>query len=379
MSTPRLGVLDFHPIQYHAPLYRLLAARGNVELNVLYLNDLGLRSAVDPGFGVPFSWDIDLLSGYRHQFLAGSAAARAMRLSGWLRRQEIVVIHGHSNRWMLAAAAHCRASGVPYLLRGDASSRGLSGGFRGVVRHTLARGVVSGSAGGLAVGQRNEQFYARYRAPRIVFAPHSVDNERFAACPAYGRADLLGRWALDPARPLIIFCGKLIAVKRPLDLAEAVTRLSEPVTTLFVGDGDLAGAVRAALPPGTGAVTGFVNQGELPSYYHAADILVLPSHSEPWGLVVNEAMTAGVLPVVSDRVGCGPDLVHGLGEIYPWGDIVALAAALRRALSRVGEQGLADRLRQRVAGYGIEATALGFERAAHATLVPGSTAMIGVN
>jgi glycosyltransferase involved in cell wall biosynthesis len=106
---------------------------------------------------------------------------------------------------------------------------------------------------------------------------------------------------------------------------------------------------------------------------------VLPSHSEPWGLVVNEAMTAGVLPVVSDRVGCGPDLVHGLGEIYPWGDIVALAAALRRALSRVGEQGLADRLRQRVAGYGIEATALGFERAAHAALVPESTPMIGVN
>jgi glycosyltransferase involved in cell wall biosynthesis len=379
VSTPRLGVLDFHPIQYHTPLYQLLAARGNVELDVLYLNDLGLRSAVDPGFGVPFSWDIDLLSGYRHQFLAGSKAARAIRLSGWLRRQEIVVIHGHSNPWMLAAAALCRASGLPYLLRGDASPRGLSVGLRAVARHAVASGVVSGSAGGLAVGERNMQFYARYRAPRIVFAPHSVDNERFGARPPVRRADLLGRWALDPARPVIMFCGKLIAVKRPLDLAAAVTRLSEPVSTLFVGDGELAEAVRAALPLGTGAITGFVNQRELPAYYHAADILVLPSQSEPWGLVVNEAMTAGMLPVVSDRVGCGPDLVSGLGEIYPWGDISALTAALRRALSRVGGEGLADRLRQRVAGYGIEVTALGFERAAHDVLVPESSGMIRVD
>ena len=237
----------------------------------------------------------------------------------------------------------------------------------------VASGIVSRSAGGLAVGQRNEHFYARYRAPRIVFAPHSVDNERFAVCPPVRRVELLGRWALDPARPVIMFCGKLIAVKRPLDLASAVARLSEQVTTLFVGDGELAGAVRTALPPGTGAVTGFVNQRELPAYYHAADILVLPSQSEPWGLVVNEAMTAGVLPVVSDRVGCGPDLVRGLGEIYPWGDIVALAAALRRALSRVGDPGLADRLRQRVAGYGIEITALGFEQAARAALANEAT------
>jgi len=373
VSTPRLGVLDFHPIQYHTPLYQLLAARGNVKLDVLYLNDVGLRSAVDPGFGVSFSWDIDLLSGYRHQFLNGAVAARAIRLSRWLRRQEIVVIHGHSNPWMLAAAAHCRTSGVPYLLRGDASPRGPSVGLRAVVRHALARGIVSGSAGGLAVGQRNKQFYARYRAPRIVFAPHSVDNERFAACPPVPRSDLLERWGLDPAKPVIMFCGKLIAVKRPLDLASAVAQLSEPVTTLFVGDGELAGAVRAALPPGTGTVTGFVNQRDLPAYYHAADILVLPSQSEPWGLVVNEAMTAGMLPVVSDRVGCGPDLVHGLGEIYPWGDIVALVAALRRALSRAGDPGLADQLRERVAGYGVEITALGFERAAHAATVDGAT------
>jgi glycosyltransferase involved in cell wall biosynthesis len=361
--TPRLGVLDLHPIQYHTPLYQRLTARANVRLDVLYLSEHGLKPVLDPGFGVPIAWDIDLLSGYKHEFLPGSPSARAGRLARWLRCHDAVVTYGHSNPWMLAAAAMGRACGVPYLLRGDSGPRGQSGGIRGALRYAIARAVVSGSAGGLAVGHRNEQFYARYGAPRIVFAPHSVDNERFAGDPAVGRSELLARWGLDDRRPVVMFCGKLKPAKRPLDLAAAVDRLGPPVTVLFVGDGVLAGPVRSMLPPGRGAVTGFVNQAELPSYYHAADILVLPSQSEPWGLVVNEAMTAGVLPIVSDRVGCAPDLVAGLGEVYPCGDIEALTAALGRGLARIGDPGLAGLLRQRVDGYDVDATAAGFEQA----------------
>lgn len=372
--VPRLGVLDLHPIQYHAPLYQRLTARANVRLDVLYLSDHGLKPALDPGFGVPIAWDIDLLSGYEHEFLLGSLPARVARLARWLRRHDTLVTYGHSNPWMLAAAAGCRAYGLPYLLRGDSGPHGQSDGIRGALRYAIARAVVSGSSGGLAVGRRNEQFYARYGAPRIVFAPHSVDNARFAGPPAIGRPELLARWGLDDRPPVIMFCGKLKPAKRPLDLAAAVDRLGPQVTVLFVGDGDLAGQVRRMLPPGRGAVTGFVNQAELPSYYHAADILVLPSQSEPWGLVVNEAMTAGVLPIVSDRVGCAPDLVAGLGEVYTCGDVEALTAALRRGLSRIGDPGLAGLLLQRVEGYGIDATAAGFEQAV--TAVAGRGPMV---
>jgi len=70
-----------------------------------------------------------------------------------------------------------------------------------------------------------------------------------------------------------------------------------------------------------------------------------------------------VLPIVSDRVGCAPDLVAGLGEVYTCGDVEALTAALRRGLSRIGDPGLAGLLLQRVEGYGIDATAAGFEQA----------------
>jgi glycosyltransferase involved in cell wall biosynthesis len=366
-ARPRLGILDLHPIQYHTPLYQRLSRRDRVQLEVLYVDDQGLRPVVDAGFGVPVAWDIDLLAGYESQFLAdpaASLAARTARLTRWLPRHDVVVIHGHSNPWMLAAAALCRARNVPYLLRGDAGPDGQPGRLRAVARHAVAHGVVAGSACGLGVGHRNAQFYARYSAPRIVFAPHSVDNERFAQPPATSRRDLLARWGVDPRRPVVMFCGKLQPAKRPLDLATAMASLGGEAAVLFVGDGALAGDVRAMLRPGQGAVTGFINQAELPCYYHAADVLVLPSQSEPWGLVVNEAMAAGVLPVVSDRVGCATDLVEGLGEVYPCGDISALTAALRRALDRAGDPQVSARLRERVTRYGVDTTVAGFEYAA---------------
>ena len=92
-----------------------------------------------------------------------------------------------------------------------------------------------------------------------------------------------------------------------------------------------------------------------------ADILVLPSEHEPWGVVVNEAMAAGVIPVVSDRVGAAPDLVVGVGQVYPCGDTARLAEALSRALDLVGQPETCDRVRSRVAQYNLEHTAIGFE------------------
>ena len=369
LPRPRLGVLALHPIQYHAPLYQLLASRGRVKLDVMFLRDTGSRLAVDPGFGVPVAWDIELLSGYEHSFLdrSGQWAGRSGAIAGlvrWLRSHEVVVISGYSDPWMLFAAAVCRTMGVPFLLRGMAAPEGFSTGIRRRVRDGIARTVVSSSAGCLALGEVNRAFYVKYEASRIFFTPNSVDNERFARAPVVGRSELLARWGLDDTTPVIMFCGKLYSRKRPLDLVAAANSLGQEVTTIFVGDGVLADRVRALLRPGRGVVTGFVNQVDLPSYYHAADILVLPSYEEPWGMVVNEAMATGAVPVVSDRVGAGPDLVDGIGEVFPCGDVTALTEALRRALGRLGDPEVGEQMRRHVARYSIDITAVGFEQAA---------------
>jgi glycosyltransferase involved in cell wall biosynthesis len=368
-QNPRLGVLAYGPIQYHTPLYQLLAKREKLELDVLFLSDAGYNPVVNDLFGVSVAWDIDLLSGYKHNFLTTAAQPKshlqvARSLMRWIPSHDSIVINGYSNPWMLLAMVVCRRRGIPYLLRASSHPQGISTGARRHLRHALARMVVSACAAGLSMGTLNEEFYRKYSARRIVFAPNSVDDRRFASTPTTGRSELLARWGMNDNRPVIVYCGKLYPGKRPLDLAAAVKLLPNEVTTLFVGDGVLAESIRAALNPGGGAVTGFVNQSELPAYYHAADILVLPSEVETWGLVINEAMAAGVLPVVSDRVGAARDLVSGVGEVYRCGDIPSLTSALNRALARVGDPETRSRVKRHAARYSLDSTAVGFEQAA---------------
>lgn len=131
---PKLGVVAHQPIQYHSPLYQRLAQRGNVDLDVLYLCDKGYRSALDPEFGVPVAWDIDLLSGHAHQFMtvgeqAASRARRLRTLLGWVPSHDAVVVNGYNSPWMLATMAICRSSGTPYLLRSSAHPRGVFTGL----------------------------------------------------------------------------------------------------------------------------------------------------------------------------------------------------------------------------------------------------------
>jgi glycosyltransferase involved in cell wall biosynthesis len=114
---------------------------------------------------------------------------------------------------------------------------------------------------------------------------------------------------------------------------------------------------------------GFVNQQEIAQWYGAADLFVLPSSREPWGLAVNEAMAAGAVPVVSDAVGCAADLVTpDAGWVYPAGDIDALSCAITAALQTADLGEFRSAAQQRSAQYGIAATARGIEAAVAAVL-----------
>jgi glycosyltransferase involved in cell wall biosynthesis len=150
---------------------------------------------------------------------------------------------------------------------------------------------------------------------------------------------------LETGRPrhsrTILFVGKLLERKRPRDLIDALACLREKgsqVTAAFVGSGPLLKSLReqARRVSVPAIFHGFKNQSEMPAMYAAADLLVLPSDGlETWGLVVNEAMASGTPAVVSDAVGCGPDLVEAgrTGAVFPLGDVEALAEAIEQVLA----------------------------------------------
>ncbi len=153
---------------------------------------------------------------------------------------------------------------------------------------------------------------------------------------------------LAAGRPVILFLGKIEPRKRPADLLAAYIKLLQsgavagPPYLLLVGDGEqrrpLEEVVKEKQLEGV-KFLGFKNQSELPAFYDLCDVLVLPSILESWGLVVNEVMNAGRAVIVSDQVGCGPDLVRDgeNGCIFKAGDTDALCQALRQVLENRDE------------------------------------------
>ncbi len=177
--------------------------------------------------------------------------------------------------------------------------------------------------GFLAIGSLNREYYLWYgiKEERLFLMPYAVDNKFFLDKPKGYESDceaLRAKIGLEEGRPVIIYAGKMTKRKRPGDLLEAYIRLSfdgksEPHPyLLFIGDGEMRDSLEkrvSALGWNSVNFLGFINQSELPRYYDLCDIFVLPSVCEPWGLVVNEAMNGRCAVIVSDQVGCGPDLV----------------------------------------------------------------------
>jgi glycosyltransferase involved in cell wall biosynthesis len=227
--------------------------------------------------------------------------------------------------------------------------------------------------GYLVIGKSNRNFYRQYNVPEkaLFHCPYYVDNDFFAAKAvqlAPQRAMIRKAWGIDDNRRVFLFCGKLIPKKNPLDLLKAATSAKTQgghLHILMAGDGELRGQCEAFTTehnlPAT--VLGFLNQTELPKAYVAADSLVLPSdYRETWGLVVNEAMACGLPAIVSDQVGCGPDLIvpRRTGFVFPTGDVEALAAILRdlsESPDLLHEMGC--RAREHIAQYSVQAAADG--------------------
>jgi glycosyltransferase involved in cell wall biosynthesis len=380
-----VAFLTSHPIQYQAPLFRALAARGDLELTVLFCSDQGARAYHDAGFATTVRWDVPLCEGYRHRFLpnlarAGGAGSRlglvnpgivpALRAG----RFAALVVHGwaHVTHWLAFATA--TAIGLPFFVRGESNGLSEAGGVKGLVRQALLRQLFRRAAGVLAIGTLNRRFYERHGVvpARIGFTPYAVDNAFFrdaADTLAPGRQSVRQEYDIPADASVFLFCGKLTSVKRPMDVVAAFARLPHPdkVFLIFIGDGPLRAQLQTqvrALGLRNVRFVGFRNQTELSRFYAISDVLVLPSAFEPWGLVVNEAMNFGLTVVASDQVASAVDLVRPgeTGRIFPRGDIGALAAAMRecasvgmRGRAAVASRAILDRFSVSVAADGIAA------------------------
>jgi glycosyltransferase involved in cell wall biosynthesis len=236
----------------------------------------------------------------------------------------------------------------------------------------------------LAAGLWSREYFLHYgaRRERIFLVPHAIDNGRFEAeadCLAPRRPDIRKEKDLGGNATVFMFSGKFIPKKRPMDFVSAIERAARrnpSIQGLMVGDGPLRAGCEAVVREMSVPIrfTGFLNQSQITRAYVASDALVLPSDGgETWGLVVNEAMACGRPCIVSDRVGCGPDLVvpQETGAIFPLGDVNALANSMLE-LARDPERTISMGLeaRSRVRNYSVTTAVDGIIQSLVATLGP---------
>jgi glycosyltransferase involved in cell wall biosynthesis len=372
----RLVVLSSHPIQYYGPLFRELA--GVVDLHVLFAHSASAVDQARAGFATAFDWDVDLTSGYSHEFL-GNVACRpgtdhflgcdTPGIGTCLHqgRYDAVLVQGWHLKSYVQGLLAAKRLGLPVLVRGDShlmTSRSVPKRSAKAIAYPPFLRLFDAA---LYVGERSRAYYRHYRYPseRLFFSPHCVDTAWFAErATDEARARLRARLGLAPTTTVLLFAGKLVAFKRPLDViaAAALCRArGRDVQVMVAGEGEQRAALtEAAASAGVPLhMLGFCNQTEMPPAYAAADLLVLPSDGrETWGLVANEALACGRPILVSDACGCAADLARDgqAGATFALGDIAALAD---RIMTMIAEPPNSDAILRLSKSYSIEAAIAG--------------------
>ena len=338
------------------------------------------------GFGEPFEWDVTVTDGHAHRILQPPADGRRFDSESFRgadvgsvadaiaeTRPDVVVVPGWHSSFYLRAIAACRRRGIPVLYRGDSNLVAGPAGVRRPLWALRTRMALRMFDGYLSVGTRSREYLRHFGVPEpLIFdSPHAIDLSALSTLAANGESrSVMRRWlGASDGDFLVVFAGKFTAVKRASDLIAAAAQMGPEVSLAMVGNGPLMKETRAAAQRlGVRATwCGFVNQSTMPSILAAADCLALPSQSETWGFVVSEALACGTPSVVSDRVGCAPDLIHDgvSGVVHEAGDVGSLVRALSRVREAKARGAITrDLCRQPAAAFSFERAAEGIRRGA---------------
>ena len=349
----RLAICTSHPIQYYAPLFAELARRVKVE--VFFAHRATPQDQAGAGFGQPFAWDTDLTAGYAHHFLTNVAKRPGLDHFGGCDTPDIgrklidgrfdaLLVFGWQFKSALQALFAAKRQGLPVIVRGDSHLETPRSMLKRLAKEAAYPPFLRLYDAACYVGQPSRRYYLHYRYPaaKLFHSPHCIDTAFFAQrSTPEARGRLRAMLCVAPDTKLVLFAGKLLPFKRPLDVVTATAALRAQgmnAAVLVAGSGELDAALRLhaeALQTPLHSL-GFQNQTQMPAAYAASDVLMLPSDGrETWGLVCNEALAAGRPLLVSSAVGCAEDLVDkSTGATFSLGDMEGASRALAALLHR---------------------------------------------
>lgn len=350
----KLAIITSHPIQYNAPLFRLLTERKNIHLKVFYTWGQTKDGLVyDPDFKQTFKWDIPLLDGYDQEFVENiSANPGAGNFKGIINKDLIegidrynpdaLLVYGWSFKSHLQVLRHYKGK-KQILFRGDSTLLDEPPGFsfKKTARRIFLKWVYRHIDIALYTGEANRQYYLKHgmKPQQLQYAPHAIEIERFFDADQQ-HEQKAKQWRSELSIPddavVFLFAGKLEAKKDPLLLIDCFKAMTEANARLLIaGNGELENeAKQAAADDERILFLGFQNQRQMPVVYRLGDVFVLPSKGpgETWGLSVNEAMACGKPVIVSNRCGSAMDLVKENGFIFTAGNKNELTSAMQQLI-----------------------------------------------
>lgn len=371
----RVVVLTEIIAPYRIPVFNALAARNDVDPHVIFFSETDpiLRQWHVYRDEIKFSYEI--LHGWRRRLgkfnvLLNRGMAAALRRS----RPEAIVSGGYNYLAAWQAAFWAKRNHVPLLLWSESNSADKRGNHRLV--ETMKRRFRGMCRAFVAAGESPRKYLLELgaEANSVFIAPDAVDVEMYArsAARARERAEAVRAEHALPQR-FFLYVGRLVEEKGVFDLVAAYAKLDARTRTkmglVFVGDGAARAELErraAQIQPGTVRFCGWVHRERISELYALAEALIFPTHSDPWGLVVNEAMACSLAIVASEVAGCVADLVRVSenGFTFRPGNIDGMAEAMEKL---AGEPALAKRMGARsfemIQEHTPEACAAGFATA----------------
>jgi glycosyltransferase involved in cell wall biosynthesis len=337
---PRVVILTEIISPYRIPLFNALSCRDEVELQVIFLaeTDPTLRQWRVYKDEIKFSYQV--LPSFRkrmgkYNLLLNRGLGAALDAA----RPNVILCGGYNYLASWQALHWARVHSVPFLLWSESNLQDLRRGYPLV---EFLKDEFLRRCSGFVVPGLSARAYLRAHKIKdeIIFAAlNAVDNELFATAAAETRTNAAARrQELHLPSRYFLFVGRLVREKGVFELLSAYAKLDEQlrreIGLVFAGDGASRKQLKekaASISPGTIIFPGFAHREQLADYYALAEMLILPTYTDPWGLVVNEAMACGLPVIVSHAAGCAADLVreNWNGLLIPPRDVSSLATAMK--------------------------------------------------
>jgi glycosyltransferase involved in cell wall biosynthesis len=349
----KVAFIITHPIPCRLPIYKKLSLINGLDVKINFLSDFGINEVYNPDFCHTFKWDFLDLNGVRYEILNPDSKINIFLKMFLVIRKiiseisnniyDVVIIPGYGFSFYWIAFLGCLLNKTPMLLLGEPRFPESNSPFlRMLIKRRILKFLFPKIVAFGYIGTQAKKFYKSYGVSdsKLFFMPYAANNEFFmdqAQKLAPCRDEIKGRLGVSRDRPVILFLSKVNSNKGPFELLEAFEKLERPATLVYVGSGPLMSKLASYVEQKkikNVKLFGFQNISQVSDFYAIADIFVLFSYSESWGLVLNEAMCFSLPVITTNAVMASYDLVRDgeNGYILSPGDIKGLTSSLNRLL-----------------------------------------------